>query len=123
MAVSGLSINILAQGIEHLNIILLIGLAIFLGTVGAGIFQRLHIPRIIGYVTIGIVLGPVLKIISSQTVQNLELFNLFALGIIGFLIGGELTRDIFVKFGKQVSAKRHPVRREPESEVDAGRLC
>ncbi len=96
--------SILAQGIEHINIILLMGLAIFFGTVGAGIFQRLHIPRIIGYVTIGIVLGPVLKIISPETVQNLDLFNLFALGIIGFLIGGELTRDIFVKFGKQVFA-------------------
>ncbi len=104
MAVSEFSVNILAQGVEHLNIILLMGLAIFFGTVGAGIFQRFHIPRIIGYVTIGIVLGPVLKIISQQTVQNLELFNLFALGIIGFLIGGELKRDIFVKFGKQVFA-------------------
>jgi len=96
--------NILAQSVEHLNIILLMGLAIFFGTSGGGIFQRLHIPRIIGYVTIGIVLGPVLKIISQQTVQNLELFNLFALGVIGFLIGGELTRDIFTKFGRQVFA-------------------
>jgi len=99
-----LSFNILAQSIEHLNIILLMGLAIFFGTAGAHIFQRLRIPRIIGYVAIGIVLGPVLKIISQQTVQTLELFNLFALGVIGFLIGGELTRDIFVKFGKQVFA-------------------
>jgi len=96
--------DILAQGVEHLNIILLMGLAIFFGTIGAGIFQKLHIPRIIGYVTIGIVLGPVLKIISPETVQNLELFNMFALGIIGFLIGGELKRDVFTKFGRQVIA-------------------
>ena len=32
----------------------------------------------------------------------LEPFNMFALGIIGFLIGGELKREIFVKFGRQV---------------------
>ena len=101
---SELAVNILAQGIEHLNVILLMGLAIFFGTVGAGLFQRLHIPRIIDYVAIGIVLGPVLGVISPETVQELELFNLFALGIIGFLIGGELERDIFVKFGKQVLA-------------------
>ena len=101
---SELAVNILAQGIEHLNVILLMGLAIFFGTVGAGLFQRLHIPRIIGYVAIGIVLGPVLGVISPETVQELELFNLFALGIIGFLIGGELERDIFVKFGKKVLA-------------------
>ena len=96
--------NILAQSVEHLNIFLLMGLAIFLGTVGARLFQISHIPQIIGYVTVGIILGPVLKIISQQTVQTFEPFNLFALGIIGFLIGGELKRDIFVKFGKQVPA-------------------
>jgi Kef-type K+ transport system membrane component KefB len=74
--------------------------------VGAKIFQRIHIPQIVGYVTIGIILGPVLNIISPQMVQTLELFNLFALGIIGFLIGGELKREIFVKFGKRVIASR-----------------
>jgi len=96
--------SILAQSVEHLNIFLLMGLAIFLGTAGARIFQISHIPQIIGYVTVGIILGPILKIISQQTVQTLDPFNLFALGIIGFLIGGELKRDIFVKFGKQVPA-------------------
>jgi Kef-type K+ transport system membrane component KefB len=87
---------------EGLNIILLIGIAVFGGTVGARIFQRLHIPRIIGYVTIGIILGPVLGVISEHTIKDLEYINIFALGIIGFLIGGELKRKIFVKFGKQV---------------------
>ncbi|HUU20285.1 MAG TPA: cation:proton antiporter [Sedimentisphaerales bacterium] len=95
--------NILAQS-EHFNIILLIGIAIFAGTVGARIIQKLHIPQIIGYMAIGIILGPLLKIISPQTVESLEPFNLFALGIIGFLIGGELKRDIFVKYGRQVAA-------------------
>ncbi len=93
--------NILAQT-EELNIILLIGIAIFGGTVGARIFNRLSIPRIVGYVTIGIILGPLLGIISQKTIRNLEPFNMFALGIIGFLIGGELEREIFRKFGRQV---------------------
>jgi Kef-type K+ transport system membrane component KefB len=87
---------------EELNIILLIGIAIFGGTIGARIFQRLHIPRIVGYVAIGIILGPLFGVISARTIQDLEPFNMFALGIIGFLIGGELKREIFVKFGGQV---------------------
>ncbi|HUT44830.1 MAG TPA: cation:proton antiporter [Sedimentisphaerales bacterium] len=87
---------------EGLNIILLIGIAIFGGTIGARIFQRFHIPRIVGYVAIGIILGPLFGVISVRTIQDLEPFNMFALGIIGFLIGGELKRDIFVKFGGQV---------------------
>ena len=45
---TGLLDNILAQGIEHLNIVLLLGLAIFFGTAGAGVFQMLHIPKVVG---------------------------------------------------------------------------
>jgi len=93
--------TVLAEG-EEINLILLIGIAIFFGTVGAKIFQKLRIPQIVGYVTIGIILGPGLKIISQETIHTLEPFNLFALGVIGFMIGGELKRDVFVKFGKQV---------------------
>ena len=86
----------------ELNLILLLGIAVFAGTIGAKLFQKLKIPQIVGYVTIGIILGPVAGVIKPQSVETLETFNLFALGIIGFLIGGELKREIFVKFGRQV---------------------
>jgi len=89
---------------EGVGIILPVGLAVFFGTIGARIFQKLHVPQIIGYISVGIILGPLLNVVSAQEVEALEPFNLFALGIIGFLIGGELKRDIFVKFGKQVAA-------------------
>ncbi len=92
--------TILAEG-EGLNLILLIGIAIFFGTVGAKIFQKLRIPQIVGYVTIGIILGPGLNIISQETIHTLKPFNLFALGVIGFMIGGELRSDIFQKYGRQ----------------------
>ena len=52
-----MAVNVLATTLsesEELNIILLIGIAIFGGTIGARIFQRLSIPRIVGYVAIGI---------------------------------------------------------------------
>ncbi len=86
--------NISAQS-EQVNIILLIGIAIFAGTVGARIIQKLHIPQIIGYVTIGVILGPLLNVISPQTVETLRPLSLFALGVIGFMIGGELRSDVF----------------------------
>ena len=34
---------------EHLNLLLLIGIAIFGGTVGAKIFQKIRIPQVVGY--------------------------------------------------------------------------
>jgi len=89
---------------ENLNIILLIGIAVFLGTVAAKLLQKIHVPQIIGFISVGIILGPMLEIIKPAAVDSLASFNIFALGIIGFLIGGELKRDIFVKFGRQVVA-------------------
>ena len=94
--------NILAQGIEHLNIILLMGLAIFFGTAGARVFQKFRIPQVVGYVVIGLIIGKSgLNLIGRDTVETLSSFNMFALGIIGFMIGGELRREVFKKYGKQ----------------------
>jgi len=93
--------TILAQS-KELNLILLIGIAIFGGTVGAKIFRRLHIPQVVGYVIIGLIIGESgLNLIGRDTVETLSLFNMFALGIIGFMIGGELRREVFKKYGKQ----------------------
>jgi Kef-type K+ transport system membrane component KefB len=88
--------------IHHLNMLLMIGIAIFFATAGAHIFQKLRIPQVVGYVAMGIVLGPILKIIPPQVVESFRPLSMFALGIIGFIIGGELKKDIFVKYGKQV---------------------
>jgi len=97
-----LSSNILAPSIEHLNIILLMGLAIFLGTTGARIFQKFRVPQVVGYVVIGLVIGQSgLNIIGRDTVELLSSFNMFALGIIGFMIGGQLRADVFKKYGRQ----------------------
>ncbi len=97
--------QILCQSVEHLNVILLMGLAIFFGTAGARFFQYLRIPKVVGYVVIGLIIGESgLNLIGQQTVQNLSSFNMFALGIIGFMIGGELKKEVFEKYGKQFFA-------------------
>ncbi|MDY7009661.1 MAG: cation:proton antiporter [Planctomycetota bacterium] len=85
--------------------LLVIGLAILFGTIGARIFQKLHIPQVVGYIAIGLALGQSgLKFINKGVVDSLEPFSFFALGIIGFLIGGELHREIFKKYGRQFFA-------------------
>lgn len=91
--------------LHHLPIILIMGLAIFMGTIGARLFQKLRIPQVVGYIVIGLIIGePCLKIITSEVVGQMETFNMFALGIIGFMIGGELKLEIFRKYGKQFMA-------------------
>lgn len=84
------------------NILCLIGFALFFGTIGGRIFQKLHIPQVVGYIIIGIIIGESgLKFISQETVSNMDPFNFFALGLIGFSIGGELKSSVLKKYGKQ----------------------
>jgi len=87
----------------HLNILVLLGLALFGGTFGGRLFQRLRIPQVVGYIAVGILLGQTgANIVNEQVLESFQLFNYFALGLIGFTIGGELKKDTFLKYGKQI---------------------
>ena len=86
----------------HLPILLVVGFALFAGTIGARIFQRLRIPQVVGYIAIGVLVGRSgLGIITDEAIENLLPMNFFALGMIGFLIGGELRGEVFRKSGWQ----------------------
>lgn len=88
--------------IHHLNVILMMGVVVFGGVLGAKLFQKLNIPQVIGYIVIGAIIGESgFKIVTAETIKILEPLNYFALGIIGFMIGGELKSEIFKKYGKQ----------------------
>ena len=87
---------------SHLNILFLLGLALFGGAVGGRLFQKLKIPQVVGYITIGIVIGESgLKIVEHDIIQALQPLSYFALGLIGFMIGGELKKEVLSKYGKQ----------------------
>ena len=85
----------------HLNLALLFGLIILGGTFGARLFQKFHIPQVVGCIVVGIILGDVLNLITPKTIESLEPFTMFALGLIGFMIGAELRAEVFKKYGKQ----------------------
>ncbi|MFA7677791.1 MAG: cation:proton antiporter, partial [Candidatus Omnitrophota bacterium] len=86
-----------------MDVILLSGIAIFLGTLGGKLFQRLKIPQVVGYIVIGVLMGKsVFGILSSS---NTEIFNPIvniALGLIGFRIGAELKGEVFRKYGRSI---------------------
>ena len=86
---------------DGINPALLFGLVILGGTFGARLFQKLHIPQVVGCILVGILLGDVLGWISGEYIDKLRPFTMFALGIIGFMIGGELRGDVFKKYGRQ----------------------
>jgi len=87
---------------SHAPLVLIVGLAILFGTLGARVFRRLHVPQVVGYITIGLIVGRSgLGLISNEALESLHPFNFFALGIIGFMIGGELRREVFRRYGRQ----------------------
>ena len=93
--------NAHAEGFGYLNPALLFGLIILAGTFGARLVQRFHIPQVVGCIVVGILLGDCFGVITDETIEALEPFTMFALGVIGFMIGAELRSDVFKKYGKQ----------------------
>jgi len=93
--------NVSTEPSGYLNLALLFGLVILGGAFGARLFQKFHIPQVVGCIVVGIILGDVLNLITDDVVKALEPFTMFVLGIIGFMIGAELRSDIFRQYGKQ----------------------
>ncbi|MCF7908059.1 MAG: cation:proton antiporter [Candidatus Omnitrophica bacterium] len=81
----------------------LLGLALFGGTIGGRLFQKLKIPQVVGYIAIGLAIGESgLGMVDQSVVSALQPFNYFALGLIGFMVGGELKKEVFSKYGRQM---------------------
>jgi len=98
---AGVFISSLSEENAYLNPALLFGLVIFVGTLASRLFQKLHIPQVVGCIIVGIILGDLLGWIEQHTIEKLAPFTMFALGIIGFMIGGELRASVFKTYGKQ----------------------
>ena len=86
----------------HLGLLFILGIGVFGGILGACVFQRIRIPQVVGYIAIGLLVGESgLKLIRAADVQRFSQLNFFALGIIGFLVGGELQAGTFKRYGRQ----------------------
>ena len=92
---------------EHMAFqhLVILGVAILGGLLGADFFRKIRCPQVIGYIVIGVLIGQSgFGLIKAEEIRALELFNLFALGIIGFLVGGELQIQTFKQYGRQFAA-------------------
>lgn len=94
--------NGLAMVDVHMGILVLLGIGVLGGALGAWFFQKIRVPQVVGYIAFGILIGKSgLKLLDGTDIENLRSFTWFALGIIGFLVGGELQFETFKKYGKQ----------------------
>jgi len=86
-----------------MNILFLIGAAIFLGISAAKLSQKLKIPQVVGYIIIGVIIGKSgLGILDPAHLESLTPLISLTLGVIGFLIGAELKTEVFRKYGKSI---------------------
>lgn len=80
-----------------------IGLLLILGVVGGNIAEKIKLPRVTGYILIGMLFGPdMLQIIGKNFLYEFKIIKTLALGFIGFNIGMELNRSILKLQAKKV---------------------
>jgi Kef-type K+ transport system membrane component KefB len=73
------------------NIITLIGVLIAIAFLGSKIFQRFSIPQVVGFIVMGVLMGPsFLNIVPLELSNELTFISEVALGLIGFDMGSHL---------------------------------
>ncbi|KAF5430357.1 Kef-type K+ transport system, membrane component KefB [Candidatus Methanophagaceae archaeon] len=81
------------------NVILLIGIALTLGFVIGTITHHLRLTAIVGYIVVGILLGPAFHVVELSSHET-NIIVSFTLGLIAFIIGGSFTIDFLKMLGK-----------------------
>lgn len=86
-----------------LNPLEVIGLATIIGYLAGKICVKIKIPAVAGYVIIGVILGPsLLNIFSETLLMNVNIISDLALAIIAFIIGAEIKLFELYKSGKKI---------------------
>lgn len=79
------------------------GGVIIIGLIGGKLAAKLHIPKITGYLLIGVAIGPSgFEWISAHVVEEISVVTDIALGMLLFAIGGVFERHLFQKIGLNV---------------------
>jgi len=83
------------------NVILLVGIALTLGFVVGKITHHFRLTAIVGYIVVGILLGPTFHIVELSDYEVNIIVN-FTLGLIAFIIVGSFTIDFLKRLGKSI---------------------
>jgi Kef-type K+ transport system membrane component KefB len=85
------------------NILTIIGLLIAVSFLGSKLFQRVGIPQVVGFIVVGVLLGPsFLHVVPLSLSEDLSFISEIALGLIGFDIGSHLLFSELRKLGRSL---------------------
>ncbi len=83
-----------------MELLLLIGVILLLGQIGANVLKRLKAPQVVGFIVMGVLLGKsVFNWIKPGTIDQV---TGIALGLIGFTIGSQLNLKQLRRVGKMI---------------------
>ncbi len=89
---------------EHLGTLFYISIMILTGFGGGYLANKVRLPRVSGYIIIGMLLSPsILKILPLDFVRNSHIITDFALSIVTYMIGGSLAYNRIKRLGKVIS--------------------
>jgi Kef-type K+ transport system membrane component KefB len=84
-------------------IVLLFGIILLLGLLTGRLSARFGIPQVVGFILCGVLLGnSSLNVLSDHLLNQFIPFTSIALALIGFRVGGDLSRSVFSRYGKQL---------------------
>ena len=76
----------------HISLLTAIGIATLIGFYCGSLARRVKLPSLIGYMLIGVVLGPsILNLLTDSGMSSLSFITNIALGLVAFSIGTELS--------------------------------
>lgn len=86
-----------------LNLLLKLGIIIFMGMLGGKLAERFKLPNVSGYIVGGLLIGPsLLNIVKTGEADSFKILNDFALAAIAFSIGSEFLWEHIKKIGKNI---------------------
>ena len=102
LAIESLDFALFINQLSH-NILFNIALLLTLGIIGGKLAELAKLPKVTGYIIMGIIIGPnALGLMSHDVLASFKPFKILALGFIGFNIGMELNLKRLRRTGKEV---------------------
>jgi len=87
------------------GIFLLFSIGILGGIVSAALLKKARAPQVLGYILTGLIIGQSgLRFVTLADIEKLQTFNIFALALIGLLVGSEIKIADMRRYGKQFSS-------------------
>lgn len=75
----------------HSNVFIDIALLVLIGIIGGKMAELVHLPRVTGYIIIGMIFGPnVLNLFNTDMIADLKALKILGLGFIGYNVGLEV---------------------------------